>query len=285
MPISPLASEQIRCEISDGLEAFKALLIGGDRYKATCLLRAPHLRAGDVVITDDDIDEAIAALTKSKTLVPRTVGTGELETSSQATAAALPESAERTLASIVAMLGWGNMPPRETLEREINALKALARSASSQWHEIETYEPDPAQRNSVLVSDGEFVWEAYYDHDRREWWAENTSHADYCGKALSGITHWQPMIAAAPKVSSRSVATPAEVPRSFPVAGILHTTLVGEDATQSVVVVAETPKHYRVKAPNGKELRLRNGRNGLTLILSGGTHLAPKDAVTFDEEP
>lgn len=36
------------------------------------------------------------------------------------------ESAERTLQSIAAMLGWENMPPRETLEREIAALKARA---------------------------------------------------------------------------------------------------------------------------------------------------------------
>ena len=37
------------------------------------------------------------------------------------------QGAERTLASIVAMLGWENMPPRETLEREIATLKELAR--------------------------------------------------------------------------------------------------------------------------------------------------------------
>ena len=37
----------------------------------------------------------------------------------------------RTLKSIVAMLGWGNMPPRETLEREISTLKALASEAAA----------------------------------------------------------------------------------------------------------------------------------------------------------
>jgi len=41
-----------------------------------------------------------------------------------------PETAERTLASIAAMLGWGNVPPRETLEREIAALKHRASSPS-----------------------------------------------------------------------------------------------------------------------------------------------------------
>lgn len=35
-----------------------------------------------------------------------------------------PESAERTLKSIATMLGWETVPPRETLEREINALKS-----------------------------------------------------------------------------------------------------------------------------------------------------------------
>lgn len=34
--------------------------------------------------------------------------------------------AERTVASLAAMLGWGNVPPRDTLERDIAALKARA---------------------------------------------------------------------------------------------------------------------------------------------------------------
>ena len=34
--------------------------------------------------------------------------------------------AERTLLSLVAMLGWGNLPPRETLERQISELKRRA---------------------------------------------------------------------------------------------------------------------------------------------------------------
>lgn len=36
------------------------------------------------------------------------------------------ESAERTLKSLATMLGWGNVPPRETLERDIAELKARA---------------------------------------------------------------------------------------------------------------------------------------------------------------
>ena len=42
----------------------------------------------------------------------------------------MPESAERTLRSIATMLGWGNVPPRETLERNIAALKARASSSA-----------------------------------------------------------------------------------------------------------------------------------------------------------
>ena len=36
------------------------------------------------------------------------------------------DEAERTLKSLATMLGWGNVPPRETLERDIAALKARA---------------------------------------------------------------------------------------------------------------------------------------------------------------
>ena len=36
------------------------------------------------------------------------------------------DTARRTLRSISAMLGWVNTPPRETLERDIAALKARA---------------------------------------------------------------------------------------------------------------------------------------------------------------
>lgn len=32
------------------------------------------------------------------------------------------------MASVAMMLGWGNVPPRETLERDIGALKARAQS-------------------------------------------------------------------------------------------------------------------------------------------------------------
>jgi hypothetical protein len=40
--------------------------------------------------------------------------------------------AEHTVASIAMMLGWGNIPPRDTLERDINTLKARAREAQAQ---------------------------------------------------------------------------------------------------------------------------------------------------------
>lgn len=38
------------------------------------------------------------------------------------------ESSERTLRSLAAMLGWGNVPPRHIFELEINALKAMAKA-------------------------------------------------------------------------------------------------------------------------------------------------------------
>jgi len=39
------------------------------------------------------------------------------------------EELESIIKSIATMLGWGNVPPRETLERDINALKASARNS------------------------------------------------------------------------------------------------------------------------------------------------------------
>ena len=39
---------------------------------------------------------------------------------------AATREAERTVASIAAMLGWMNVPPRDTLEADIRALKARA---------------------------------------------------------------------------------------------------------------------------------------------------------------
>jgi hypothetical protein len=41
-------------------------------------------------------------------------------------AGASPTEAERTVKSLATMLGWENVPPRETLEREINELKHRA---------------------------------------------------------------------------------------------------------------------------------------------------------------
>lgn len=39
--------------------------------------------------------------------------------------------AERAIKSVATMLGWGNVPPQETLERDINALKARADKAEA----------------------------------------------------------------------------------------------------------------------------------------------------------
>lgn len=66
MALSAVASEAIRNEIADALERLKTLLKGGENYKATCLLRAPHLPDGDVLVTEDTDDAIIAAVERSR---------------------------------------------------------------------------------------------------------------------------------------------------------------------------------------------------------------------------
>lgn len=62
------------------------------------------------------------------------------------------EDAERTVASIAAMLGWGNVPPRETLEADIRALKARALSAPSGVADPPRQELETALRELVDVT-------------------------------------------------------------------------------------------------------------------------------------
>ena len=66
---------------------------------------------------------------------------------------------------------------------------------------------------------------------------------------------------------------------------IVHLDGWGGRTEQPCVVVGETPKRYRVRAKWNSELRLPKGRHGLTLILYPGTHLVPKRAITFTEQP
>jgi hypothetical protein len=48
------------------------------------------------------------------------------------------EDDRRTLRSLACMLGWGNVPPRETFEAEIRALKARAASTGPAGHNVGT---------------------------------------------------------------------------------------------------------------------------------------------------
>lgn len=65
MALDEVASEAIRNEIADALESLKRLLKSGDQYKATCVLRAPHLPDGDVVVSEDSAPEIIKAVERS----------------------------------------------------------------------------------------------------------------------------------------------------------------------------------------------------------------------------
>jgi chromosome segregation ATPase len=46
-------------------------------------------------------------------------------------------TAEQTIKSLATMLGWENVPPQDTLERDINALKARARTAEQRIADLE----------------------------------------------------------------------------------------------------------------------------------------------------
>lgn len=65
MALDPGEITAIRDEIAYILEGCKKLLKTGSQYKATCLLRAPHLPDGDVVVSEDSAPEIIAAIQRS----------------------------------------------------------------------------------------------------------------------------------------------------------------------------------------------------------------------------
>lgn len=78
--------------------------------------------------------------------------------------------------------------------------------------------------------------------------------------------------------------TPHERQAHLPRTATLHTHGWGGYQQQPCIVVGETPKRYRVCAPRGRELRLLLRGKGLRIILSSGTYLVRKFAVTFDEK-
>lgn len=68
----------------------------------------------------------------------------------------------------------------------------------------------------------------------------------------------------------------------FPRRGVLLTESWGDLYRQPVVVEAETPKKFRVRAANA-ELRLPRRGNGILIVLRSGTVLVPKSAVRFED--
>lgn len=71
--------------------------------------------------------------------------------------------------------------------------------------------------------------------------------------------------------------------RTYPRRGALHLDGWSGRTIQPVVVMAETPKRYRVMATSAEGLRVPRGRHQSVLIIyRPGTHLVPKYAVTFE---
>ena len=55
-------SEHIRVYLADLCETAKKAVTGGEHYKTTILLRAPHLPDGDVLVTEDSDVDIISAI-------------------------------------------------------------------------------------------------------------------------------------------------------------------------------------------------------------------------------
>lgn len=64
--MTPAERLRIQDFVADCAEDAKRAVKGGDQYKATVLLRAPHLPDGDVLVTEDDPDAIIAAIERMK---------------------------------------------------------------------------------------------------------------------------------------------------------------------------------------------------------------------------
>lgn len=63
---------------------------------------------------------------------------------------------------------------------------------------------------------------------------------------------------------------------------VLHTDGWGGRQRQYCIVVGETAKRYRIQAIRGSELRLPR-RGGVLKVLSSGTYLVPKTAISFTD--
>lgn len=73
MPLSVLESDRIRNRLANLCQEAKQSVKGGEQYKATMLLRAPHLPDGDVLVTDDDDAEILKAVRRRAGMAPLTV--------------------------------------------------------------------------------------------------------------------------------------------------------------------------------------------------------------------
>lgn len=60
--MTPAERQRIQDEIGDLAEQAKRLVRGSDHYRATVILRAPHLPDGDVVVSDDLQAEVLATV-------------------------------------------------------------------------------------------------------------------------------------------------------------------------------------------------------------------------------
>ena len=74
------------------------------------------------------------------------------------------------------------------------ALAALRPAApapqETTWRDIETHD---GSYDPVLVSDGKWSCEAYWDRDRREWYPVNVYSTDAHGSSLDGLTVFRAM--------------------------------------------------------------------------------------------
>ena len=100
---------------------------------------------GDNVSGGDELREAAARIAELEAEVARLRGDRDLEKRMRKdadsyreeviverdAALARAEVAERAVKSLAVMLGWGNVPPRESLEANLRALKARAEQAEA----------------------------------------------------------------------------------------------------------------------------------------------------------
>lgn len=101
------------------------------------------------------------------------------------------------LAQLCNALGWQGGTFHQVLEAVAAsaAREAALRERVGAWRPIETAPDEPflgALVASPLDAGGFFIEEAWWDHERQEWWPANTEHTDAHGCPVYP-THWQPL--------------------------------------------------------------------------------------------